>query len=66
MPINGTKIRNSKENKKIIVDNFKSFSWSIEEKLKIINNPRRIKVKCLKKNENKANRYLLFYFQLAC
>ena len=51
MPINGTKIRNSKENKKIIMENFNSFSWSIEEKLKIINNPRRIKVKCLKKNE---------------
>ena len=36
---------------KIILENFKSFSCLIEEKKKIVMMPNKIKIKCLKKNE---------------
>ena len=36
---------------KIIVENFKSFSCLIEERKKIVMMPNKIKIKCLKKNE---------------
>ncbi len=51
IPIIGTKIKKIKENKKIIIEYFNSFSWSIEERPKITNSPRIIKIRCLKKNE---------------
>ena len=48
-PIKGTKIKKIKEIIKMIEENLRSFSWFIEESEKIINIPRKIKTKCLKK-----------------
>ena len=50
-PINGTKIKNNNERKKIKIENLKSSSWFKEDRVKIIMIPRKIKVKCLKKKE---------------
>ena len=51
IPVIGTKNKKINENKKIIIENFKSFSWLIEERKKIMIIPKKIKTKCLKKNE---------------
>ena len=51
IPIIGTRNKKINENKKIIIENFKSFSWLTEERKKIIIIPKKIKNKCLKKNE---------------
>ena len=51
IPINGTKIKNIKENAKIIEEKLKSFFWSIDDMAKIMIVPNKIKTKCLKKNE---------------
>ncbi len=51
IPINGTKIKNIKENAKIIEEKLKSFFWSIDDMAKIMIVPKKIKTKCLKKNE---------------
>ena len=50
IPIIGTNIRNINENKKTTKDSLKSFSLFIEERKKIIITPKKINVKCLKKN----------------
>ena len=50
IPINGTKIKNIKENAKIIEEKLKSFFWSIDDMAKIMIVPNKIKTKCLKKN----------------
>ena len=47
----GTKNKEIKVNKKIIGENLKRFSFSIEEKIKIMITPKKTKDKCLKKNE---------------
>ena len=49
-PITGTKEREIRENKKINGEILKSLSSLIEDKIKIINIPKRTKDKCLKKN----------------
>ena len=51
IPINGTKIRKIKDNIKIKEENLKSLSLSMDDKPKITIVPKRIKIKCLKKNE---------------
>ena len=51
MPINGTNIKVIIDNKKINIANLNNFSWSIEDNVKIIIAPIKIKIKCLKKNE---------------
>ena len=51
IPITGTKNKKINEIKKIINENFNNFSWFIDEKIKIKNIPKKIKVKCLKKNK---------------
>ena len=51
IPINGTKIKNIKENAKIIEEKLKSFFWSIDDMAKIMIVPNKIKTKCLKKKE---------------
>ena len=50
-PIKGTKIKKINDIKKKNNENFKSVSLSIEERIKIINIPSKIKIKCLKKKE---------------
>ena len=50
-PIIGTRIKKIKEIKKIKIENFKSFNWFIDERKKITNIPKKIKTRCLKKNE---------------
>ena len=50
IPMNGTKIRKISEIKKIIKEYLKSFSWLRDDKTKIMIIPRKIKIKCLKKN----------------
>ena len=50
-PINGTKTKKNKEIKKRKNENLNNFFWSIEEKLNITIIPKKIKIKCLKKNE---------------
>ena len=47
----GTKNKEIKANEKIIGENLKRFSFSIEEKIKIMINQKKTKDKCLKKNE---------------
>ena len=47
----GTKISEINEMIKIMLENFKSFSCLIEERKKIVMMPNKIKIKCLKKNE---------------
>ena len=49
IPINGTKIKKIKDNKKIINEILKSFSFFKDERKKIIIVPKNIKTKCLKK-----------------
>ena len=49
-PIMGTKNNEINENKKIIGESLKSFSWLIEEKIRIMSIPKTTKDKCLKKN----------------
>ena len=51
IPIIGTSIKKINEIKKIINENLKSLSSLIEERTKIIIIPKKIKTKCLKKNE---------------
>ena len=49
-PITGTKINEINDNKKNIGEILNSFSWLIEDKIKIISRPKKTKDKCLKKN----------------
>ena len=49
-PTIGTKNREINESRKIIGEIVKSFSLSIDEKIKIIIIPKKTKDKCLKKN----------------
>ena len=49
-PIIGTDIKKIRDNKKTTKENLKSFSWSIEEREKIIIIPKKINTTCLKKN----------------
>ena len=51
MPIRGTNNNNIKEKTKITTEYLRSLFWSIDEKTKITNIPKKIKTKCLKKNE---------------
>ena len=51
IPIKGTKIKKISDNKKMMKENLKSFSLSIEERTKITIVPKKIKTKCLKKKE---------------
>ena len=50
-PIIGTNIKKTNDNKKITKDNLKSFSWFKEERKKIIIIPKKINIRCLKKNK---------------
>ena len=50
-PIIGTNNKKTNDNKKTIKDNLKSFSWFKEERKKITIIPKKIKIRCLKKNE---------------
>ena len=49
-PITGTKINEINDNKKNIGEILNSFSWLIEDKIKITSRPKKTKDKCLKKN----------------
>ena len=49
-PITGTKINEINDNKKNIGEILNSFSWLIEDKIKIISRPKKTNDKCLKKN----------------
>ena len=51
IPMIGTNIKKTKDNKKTIMENSKSFFWLIEEKIKMTINPSKIKNRCLKKKE---------------
>ena len=51
IPTKGTKIRKNNANKKIKKENLKSFSWFIDDKPNITIVPKKINIKCLKKNE---------------
>ena len=51
IPIIGTRNKRIKENKKIIKEILNNFSWFIDEKTKIKLKPKKINIKCLKKNE---------------
>ena len=50
-PKTGTNTNKINEIKNIGYENWKSFFWSIEEKIKIVIIPRKTKIKCLKKKE---------------
>ena len=47
----GTNTNKINESKNIRYENWKSFFWSIEEKIKIVIIPRKTNIKCLKKKE---------------
>ena len=51
MPMRGTNINKIKEKIKITTEYLRSLFWSIDERTKITNIPKKIKTKCLKKNE---------------
>ena len=51
IPIIGTKIKKINENMKMINEILNSLFWLIDEKIRIKNKPKKIKIRCLKKNE---------------